>query len=705
MKSTTNCPYAGYSYISEWLNKSIIKFAHTLRFIMVLLAVNAFFFTVSASEMPSKLQSVSPGLKFNTSFPVRVIKTNISACGNGSDGSIKVIPEGGTAPFVFSWSGPNGFSSSQEAIDGLPAGFYNVEITDANANVTTVNNMHLSFAYSPYITHSGTVSGYCNNTGSIILYGNAGVQPYIYSLNGTNYQESNTFNNLAAGTYTAYVKDLMGCISTKQVTVLSTAPIVVSSFVRTASSCNNDGVIELYRTGGIGPYLYSLDNINYQVSNVFSNLASSMFYTAWVMDSKGCKASQSNIRVTQVSGLTVAATKTNSSTCVNDGTIRINANGGMGAYTYSLDDITYQSGNSFFNIAPGTYTCWAKDYKGCKGTVSVTMGINPFVVTANIGTTNSCNRNGSIQLFRTGGTGPYKYSLNSINYSSSNVFTGLPGGTYTGWVKDSKGCIASLAGITVVTGYEITATVIKTNSSTCVNNGTILLTAGSGTAPYTYSLDNINYQAGNVFTNLGPGNYVGWVKDAFGCKTSVNANIGLNHIEVSVAVTNVTNCSVPDGTVQIFKTGGTGGFTYSLDGQEYQTRNVFSGLDQGTYMAFVKDSNICIGVLPDVIVNTVCISFTGKNYSSERININNEKGNLNIRAYPNPTTTEFLIQPEGFGPGKVTIIVTDIMGRKLFQSEKESNQQLRVGKNYKAGLYHVQVMQGNDKKSARLIKE
>lgn len=704
MKTTAISKHAGNIYISKRLANLTRKYLFTLRFLMFL-AINGILLSVSASGWPHEIHPISQNYKLSSTFPVRVIKTNISACGNGSDGSIKVIPEGGTAPFVFSWTGPNGFNSSQEAIEGVPAGYYHVVITDANANITTVNNMHLSYAYIPYITHSGTVSGVCNNTGSIILYGNAGVQPYTYSLNGTSYQESNTFNNLAAGTYTAYVKDLKGCISTKQVTVLSTAPIVVSSFVRTASSCNNDGVIEIYRTGGIGPYLYSLDNVNYQVSNVFSNLTPSMFYTVWVMDSKGCKASQSNIRVTQVSGLSVTAVKTNSSTCVNDGTIRINTTGGVGAYTYSLDNITYQSGNSFFNIAPGTYTCWAKDFKGCKGSVSVTMGTNPIVVTASTGTTNSCNRNGSIQLFRTGGTGPYKYSLNNISFSSSNLFTGLAGGTYTGWVKDSKGCIESLTGITVVTGNEITASAIKTNSSTCVNNGSISLSALNGTAPYTYSLDDITYQPGQIFTNLAPGNYVGWVKDAFGCKTSVNTNIGLNHIEVSVSVTDVTNCAVPDGTVQVFKTGGTGGFTYSLDGQDYQTSNVFTGLEEGTYMAFVKDSNICIGVLPDVIVSTVCISFTGKNKAADDRYIKNETGNLNIRAFPNPSSNEFLVQPGGFGPGKVTIIVTDIMGRKIFQSEIESNLQFRIGKNYKAGLYHVQLIQGNDKKSARLIKE
>ncbi len=648
----------------------------------------------------------SPVFAFeNTAFPVRVLTTNISACGNGADGSIKIIPEGGVAPFTFIWTGPNGFTSSQEAIDGLSIGYYHVTITDATANSTTVSNIHITFAYSPYITYSGSVSGSCNSTGSIILYGNAGVQPYVYSLNGINYQESNTFNNLAAGTYTAYIKDQMGCVSSKQVSVAATAPMVVSSYVRTASSCYNDGIIEVYRTGGMGPYMYSLDNVNYQVSNVFSNLAPSNFYTAWVMDSKGCKAFQANIRVTQVSSLSLSTIKTNSSTCVNDGTVRINVSGGMGGYMYSMDDISYQPANSFFNLAPGTYTCWSKDYKGCKGSTVVTIGTNPIVVTAATGSTNSCNKNGSIQLFRSGGVGPYMYSLNNINYSSSNVFTGLPGGTYTGWVKDSKGCRASLPGITVVTGYEMTATATKTNSSTCVNNGTISLVPANGTAPYSYSLDDITYQPANAFSGLAPGNYVGWIKDAFGCKASVNTNIGLNTIDVSVIVTDVTNCSVPDGTVQVFKTGGTGGFTYSLDGMNYQASNLFTGLEEGYYVAFVKDSNICIGVSPDVQINTTCISKNVRNTQNKKAGIESINTQLQIQAYPNPTVTGFVLKTSGFDEGNLTVIVTDVIGRVIFQSAGNKNTQFRFGDSFKSGIYYLQVIQGHKMKTAKLIKE
>ena len=637
-------------------------------------------------------------------FSIQLIKTNVSACGNGSDGTLEAIPSGGTAPYTYSWTGPNGFTSTSQTLTGLSIGYYNLTVTDATFTSSTVTGIHVAAAFAPYITNSGSSSASCASNGSIILYGNAGVQPYTYSLDGINYQAGNTFNNLAAGTYTGYVKDLRGCVSTKSITVLSTTAITVSSYVRPASNCNSDGSIELYRSGGSGPFTYSLDNVNYQPGNVFSNLAAGSVYTGWVMDAYGCKGSLSNITVTQVPQLTATVSKTNSSTCVNDGTIQIRGSGGVAPYTYSIGDVTYQASANFANLAPGSYACWVKDSKGCKASINVTMGTNPISVTSYTGPSNSCNTNGFIQLYRTGGTAPFTYSINNINYRNSNVFTNLPGGVYTGWVKDSKGCVASLSGITVVTGVGITVTATKTPTSTCINNGSIKLNATGGTAPLTYSMDNITYQPGNTFAQLGAGNYVGWVKDANGCKASVNATINLNHIVVTATVTDVNNCIVPDGTIQLSRTGGTGGFTYSIDGENYQSASLFTGVDEGTYTAFVKDSNVCIGTLSNINVNSNCNSLTA-NQPANNKNRAVAAGVAKINAYPNPTATAFILSLEGYTSADVSIVVTDALGRITYQAQGNAKQQYKFGNNFKAGLYNVQVTQGNDVKNLRLIKQ
>ena len=316
--------------------------------------------------------------------------TNVSACGASPDGTIAITPAGGTAPYDYAWTGVIGSGNPATtpypnpgdvaAVNGLTIGYYNVTVSDALGCQVSINNMHIQYAFSAYITNNGSISSACGNTGSIILYANAGVQPYTFSLDGTTFTSNNTFTNLAAATYTAYVKDGAGCVITKTIQVNAAAPIVVNPFVRGASSCAADGSIEIYRTGGIPPYSYSLDGTTYQVSNKFLNLAAGP-YTTYVKDSKGCVGSQA-ATVTQGAALGVNVNKTNTSTCVNDGTIQVMPNGGMPPYSYSINGGTYQSSNAFSGLVAGNYAISVKDYRGCTGAINVTINLNTIVVTA-----------------------------------------------------------------------------------------------------------------------------------------------------------------------------------------------------------------------------------------------------------------------------------------------------------------------------------
>ncbi|HMG90638.1 MAG TPA: hypothetical protein VK589_11280, partial [Chryseolinea sp.] len=59
---------------------------------------------------------------------------------NVPNGAISITPAGGSgAPnYVFSWTGPNGFTSTSEDLTALLGGSYNVTISDLNTNCTEV---------------------------------------------------------------------------------------------------------------------------------------------------------------------------------------------------------------------------------------------------------------------------------------------------------------------------------------------------------------------------------------------------------------------------------------------------------------------------------------------------------------------------------------------------------------------------------------
>jgi len=120
----------------------------------------------------------------------------------------------------------------------------------------------------------------------------------------------------------------------------------------------------------------------------------------------------------------------------------------------------------------------------------------------------------------TGGTAPYLYSKDDINFNASPVFTVLTQGNYTVYVKDAHSCIGTA-----------TATIINSNSTSTlaitanVNGTTITANASGGTPPYCFSLNGTNYNPNNVFSNLSSGNYTVFVKDFYNNVKSANAAI------------------------------------------------------------------------------------------------------------------------------------------------------------------------------------
>lgn len=75
--------------------------------------------------------------------------------------------------------------------------------------------------------------------------------------------------------------------------ICQTPPITIA-LEPTNPSCSTttNGSVVIMATGGLSPYTYSLDGVNYQVSNVFLNLGSGA-YTAYVKDSANTVSSQS----------------------------------------------------------------------------------------------------------------------------------------------------------------------------------------------------------------------------------------------------------------------------------------------------------------------------------------------------------------------------------------------------------------------------
>jgi hypothetical protein len=79
---------------------------------------------------------------------------------------------------------------------------------------------------------------------------------------------------------------------------------------------------------------------------------------------------------------------------------------------------------------------------------------------------------------------------------------------------------------------------------------------------------------------------------------------------------------------------------------------------------------------------------------------------LTISAQPNPTTQYFTLVMNGGTDQPLTLRVTDVLGRMIETRRNiASGGSVRIGEQYRPGIYYAEVMQGSERKILKLIKQ
>jgi hypothetical protein len=79
-------------------------------------------------------------------------------------------------------------------------------------------------------------------------------------------------------------------------------------------------------------------------------------------------------------------------------------------------------------------------------------------------------------------------------------------------------------------------------------------------------------------------------------------------------------------------------------------------------------------------------------------------GKLAIVAIPNPSAKGFMLNVTGNAESQLKLQVMDISGRIIETKNVTSNQTIRIGDNYRAGIYFAEIVQGNERKIVKLVK-
>ncbi|MBK8414988.1 MAG: hypothetical protein IPL22_11180 [Bacteroidetes bacterium] len=445
----------------------------------------------------------------------------------------------------------------------------------------------------------------------LLVTANGGTAPLLYSIdNGVTTQSGNTFGSLTPGNYTILVTDSNGCTVTSPATIIEPAAITAAYSSTNASCGNADGTLTINAIGGSGTLYFSIDNgASFQTTSTFSFLTAGS-YTIIIKDVNGCEISLPTA-VNNNAAPSIQSNPFTNITCngAGDGTITINASGGIGILLYSIDNgVTTQNNGIFTNLTSGIYNIEVTDVNGCSATSTVTI-TEPQLLTASAATvTSTCSQNnGSLTISTNGGTPGYQFSINGgTTFGNNATFNNLTSQAYNITVQDANGCSYSfISNVPSAPGPSIAA--VFTNNISCngYSDGIITISANGGSAPLQYSIDNgITFSSGIVFDSLGAGNYQVVIMDANGC-TSTSAGIITQPIAITYAINVVNaNCGNSDGSLQITANGGSGSFTYSIDnGITFQPGNSFSSLPAGTYQIIVRDASDCINSGTATILN------------------------------------------------------------------------------------------------------
>lgn len=383
--TSTTCPAAANGTVTVNITAGIAPYTFSLDSGTPQTGPNPFTFSGVAAGAHTVLITDDGGctLLLNVNVTPGPVLTAVNtafatSCFGAMDGSIRISPVGGVAPYTFSLDGAAAVPGSvPHTFFNLNHGIHNIQVFDASGCETIVYAVDIP-AGPALTTTAAKTDVLCNGdaTGTItVSQPAAGQPPYEYSLDGTNWQSSNQFTGLTAGSYTVRFRSADGCSGQLNISINEPAAInTMLTAIPVVCNGQNNGVINAASSGGVPPYQYSINGgTSWQSSSTFNVSAGS--YTIITRDVNDCLQSR-NITVTEPAVL--AASSSNSdATCDggNNGTITVTATGGNGSYQYALDGGSYQSSN-VFNTGPGTFTVHIRDQLGCSTSFTTTVGLN-----------------------------------------------------------------------------------------------------------------------------------------------------------------------------------------------------------------------------------------------------------------------------------------------------------------------------------------
>lgn len=537
----------------------------------------------------------------------------------GSNVTLNSVPVGGGAPYTYSWTGPNSFTSTLSnptlsSVSATEAGTYTCTVTDA-CSAISVSQVTLTVNPLPVVTVTPTSATFCNPGPGVSLTASGAIAYFWGPAAGLSATTGATViaTPTVGTTYTVTGTSALGC-SGNATTIIAVGltPVVIASSTPTSVCSGGNSV--LTATSSVNPTYcqptYSTgtgsgDYISHVVLNTINNTtvgAASPYYTLF--------PAVGSTTTTLIAGNMYTITLTAGTYTINDiaAFIDYNQNG-------NLIDASEKLGETD-NMAAGpvstTFT-FTVPLTALNGTTRLrvremdhagTNDIDPCIVQSIYGETED------YIITITGGVNDVSYTWSPGTFLSST--TGSPVNatgvtattTYTVTGTTSAGCSAS-ANATITVNPSPTVTTTASSDTICVGASSTLTAAGASTYSWMPgSLIGTSVIVSPATTTT----YTVTGTSALGCTNTATITITVNPLPTVVANTSASAvCAGSPVTLS-----GSGASSYTWTGGVIDAVS-FVPPSTSTYTVTGTDVNSCINTasvtvtvnaLPTVVANT-----------------------------------------------------------------------------------------------------
>ncbi|WP_165917197.1 gliding motility-associated C-terminal domain-containing protein [Flaviaesturariibacter aridisoli] len=370
--------------------------------------------------------------------------TTPTGCSPSGTITVTVPSTVGVAPFTYSVDG--GASQASNVLGSLDAGDHTVLVGDATGcTYSFAANVGAPTPLAATVTsHTTSCNGSAN--GSAVLHPGNGIAPFQFQIGTSGWQASDSFPNLAVGTYDLYFKDASGCLSGAFQAVITAGPAITATEAHTNVSCfgGSNGTATLtLSANATAPFQFSSDNwASTQSANLLTGLPAGT-HTLWFRDAVGCSNSI-GVTITEPTQLVAGAPTVVSPLCngAANGSVTLSATGGTAPYTYSFNNSPFVS-TATFPASAGTFNFQVRDANNCATSTRTVTVTDPALLKFDAITIGdaTCDTMGRVWAYASGGTAPYRFQLDNGGLQRDSSFK-VPANTYQLTVRDTNNCQA-----------------------------------------------------------------------------------------------------------------------------------------------------------------------------------------------------------------------------------------------------------------------